>query len=121
MVAYRELALLFWSAGLEKHMTSDLPAPHSSLLERVRDAVDSDNCLSALLIGGSYVHGGLDDHSDLDFVVVVEQDDYVMETRVEFAASIGDMVEVSPRRDRKIMTEEFPFTAFSRPEHHPVR
>lgn len=75
-------------------MTSALPAPHSLLLERVRDAVASDNRLSALLIGGSYVHGGLDEHSDLDFVVVVEQDDYddVMETRVEFAETIGDMV-----------------------------
>jgi len=75
-------------------MTSELPAPHLSLLERVREAVASDTRLSALLIGGSYVHGGLDEHSDLDFVVIVEQGDYenVMETRVAFAEKIGDMV-----------------------------
>ncbi|GGA87916.1 hypothetical protein GCM10011491_14590 [Brucella endophytica] len=75
-------------------MPSNLPAPHADLLERVRVAVTSDARLNALLIGGSYIHGGLDEHSDLDFVIVVEDDHYaeVMATRMAFAEGLGSLL-----------------------------
>ncbi|YBV94355.1 hypothetical protein M1D80_06925 (plasmid) [Phyllobacteriaceae bacterium JZ32] len=75
-------------------MPSNLPSTHSELLERVCNAVTSDDRLIALLIGGSYIHGGLDEHSDLDFVLVVEEKHYadVMATRVDFAQAIGGLI-----------------------------
>lgn len=75
-------------------MPSNLPATHSDLLKRVRTAVVHDHRLNALLIGGSYVHGGLDEHSDLDFVIVVEHEHYadVMASRMDFAEAIGNLI-----------------------------
>ncbi|MBP0579417.1 nucleotidyltransferase domain-containing protein [Labrys sp. LIt4] len=75
-------------------MPSNLPQTHANYLERVRNAVASDNRLSALLIGGSYIHGGLDEHSDLDFVIVVNDESYadVMATRLAFANALPDLV-----------------------------
>lgn len=72
-------------------MPSNLPQFHTSFLEQVRHAVASDNRLSALLIGGSYIHGGFDEHSDLDFVIVVLEESYadVMATRLTFAKSLA--------------------------------
>ncbi|MBB2719629.1 UNVERIFIED_ORG: hypothetical protein GGD48_004906 [Rhizobium etli] len=68
-------------------MPSNLPKAHGNFLGRVRNAVASDNRLSALLTGGSNIHGGLDEHSDLDFVIVVQDESYadVMATRLAFA------------------------------------
>lgn len=75
-------------------MPSTLPALHLEFVERVRKGVESDPRLIALLAGGSYIHGGFDDHSDLDFIVVVEDDGYseVMASRHEFAAGLGHLL-----------------------------
>ncbi|WP_198935192.1 nucleotidyltransferase domain-containing protein [Pararhizobium arenae] len=75
-------------------MPSNVPQAHANYLEHVRNAVASDDRLSALLIGGSYIHGGLDEHSDLDFVIVVNEDSYpdVMATRLAFANALPDLV-----------------------------
>jgi hypothetical protein len=47
-----------------------------------------DDRFEALLAGGSIVHGGFDEHSDIDLVPVVRDDAYaqVMATRRETAA-----------------------------------
>ncbi|WP_319498543.1 hypothetical protein [uncultured Cohaesibacter sp.] len=75
-------------------MQSTLPPVHHDYLARVRDLVASDPRFDALLIGGSYLHGGLDDHSDLDFVVVVNESDYqnVMGSRHSFAEAAGPLL-----------------------------
>lgn len=75
-------------------MSRALPALHAGLVERVRREVERDDRLSALLAGGSYIHGGFDEHSDLDFVIVVEQAHYaeVMASRREFAERIGGLL-----------------------------
>ncbi|MGB3423509.1 MAG: nucleotidyltransferase domain-containing protein [Castellaniella sp.] len=75
-------------------MSGTLSSAHSELLGRVRDAVAADERFEALLIGGSYVHGGLDAYSDLDFVLVVAQACYaeVMADRLAFAESLGGLV-----------------------------
>lgn len=75
-------------------MPSNLPQAHAKFLERVRNAVESDNRFSALLIGGSYIHGGFDEHSDLDFVIIVKDECYadVMATRMTFANALPDFV-----------------------------
>jgi hypothetical protein len=75
-------------------MPSNLPQAHANFLERVRNSVASDTRFSALLIGGSYIHGGLDEHSDLDFVIVVQDESYgdVMATRIAFANALPGLV-----------------------------
>src|SRR5688500_9933911 len=75
-------------------MPTVLPALHAQFVARVRDEVERDQRLTALLAGGSYIHGGFDDHSDLDFIVVVQEDRYgeVRASRDEFAGRIGDLL-----------------------------
>lgn len=75
-------------------MSSTLPALHLEFVERVRNEVGNDPRLIALLAGGSYVHGGFDEHSDLDFVVVVNDQNYseVMASRHEFAERLGGLL-----------------------------
>jgi len=75
-------------------MSSTIPALHQKFIKRVRDGVARDPRLAALLAGGSYVHGGFDDHSDLDFVIVVQDESYseVMASRLEFAARLGELL-----------------------------
>lgn len=75
-------------------MPSNLPLTHATFLERIRGAVTSDERFSALLIGGSYIHGGLDEHSDLDFVVIVKDESYadVMASRMDFAKALPNFI-----------------------------
>ena len=75
-------------------VTVMLPALHQAFVERVRSEVERDQRLTALLAGGSYIHGGFDGHSDLDFVVVVQEERYgeVMASRDEFAGRIGALL-----------------------------
>lgn len=75
-------------------MPSTLPTLHQQFLENVRSAVAQDPRLAALLAGGSYIHGGFDDHSDLDFVIVVEQAHHreVMASRHAFAENLGRLL-----------------------------
>jgi predicted nucleotidyltransferase len=75
-------------------MSSTLPTLHLQFVEKVRSAVEKDRRLAALLVGGSYIHGGFDEHSDLDFVVVVEEESYreVMASRSEFAGRIEGLL-----------------------------
>ncbi|MCL6710767.1 nucleotidyltransferase domain-containing protein [Pseudomonas sp. R2.Fl] len=75
-------------------MSRTLPPLHQAFVERVRATVSRDRRLTALLAGGSYVHGGFDRYSDLDFVVVVESGGYpeVMATRRQFAESLGELL-----------------------------
>ena len=75
-------------------MPSTIPQLHTEFLERVRLEVARDTRLNALLAGGSYIHGGFDQQSDLDFVIVVEDDKYqeVMTSRHDFAQRIGDLL-----------------------------
>lgn len=72
-------------------MPGTLPRLHADFVERVRAEVARDARLAALLAGGSYIHGGFDAHSDLDLVVLVDDDDYeqVMGSRRQFAEAIG--------------------------------
>jgi hypothetical protein len=75
-------------------MTSTLPNLHAAFVDRARSAVEQDARFAALLAGGSYVHGGLDEHSDLDLVLIVEEHAYadVMASRPAFAAGLGALV-----------------------------
>lgn len=75
-------------------MSISLPTLHQAFMETVRNEVERDPRLAALLAGGSYIHGGFDEHSDLDFVVVVQEEHYgeVMASRRAFAERIGELL-----------------------------
>ncbi|WP_017522626.1 nucleotidyltransferase domain-containing protein [Pusillimonas noertemannii] len=75
-------------------MTDTLPDLHAAFIARIRDEVARDARLIALLAGGSYVHGGFDAHSDLDFIVLVDDQKYseVLASRRRFAERIGELL-----------------------------
>ncbi|WP_443750820.1 nucleotidyltransferase domain-containing protein [Asticcacaulis solisilvae] len=72
-------------------MTAVLPAYHQAFVDRLCAAIPADGRIDALLAGGSLVHGGVDEQSDIDIVVVVRDDAYagLMEAREAFAAKHG--------------------------------
>ena len=53
-------------------MTSTLPFLHTAFLETLTEKLKQDDRFEALLAGGSMVHGGFDEHSDIDLVPVVK-------------------------------------------------
>jgi hypothetical protein len=52
-------------------MFDDIPHPHATRLRRLLEEIGDDDRFDALLAGGSLVQGTLDEHSDLDLVLVV--------------------------------------------------
>ena len=75
-------------------MLSTLPDLHRSFAEQLKLNVQSDARIHSLLGGGSLIHGGFDQYSDLDFVVVVDPlyYDEIMAQRVAFAGTAGNLL-----------------------------
>ncbi|MBS1166633.1 MAG: hypothetical protein H6R00_2658 [Proteobacteria bacterium] len=75
-------------------MTSILPACHRAFLEKALDILPQDPRIHSLLGGGSMIHGGMDEFSDLDFVVVVDENSYceVLADRMEIARRLGPLL-----------------------------
>ena len=84
----RPLAILFHPSM----KTSGTPL--HSFADRMVSILKSDPRFIGLLVGGSFSKGDIDDYSDLDLVLVVEEDHYsrVMATRHDFAASLGHLL-----------------------------
>jgi hypothetical protein len=80
--------------GLEIGMTSTLPFLHTAFLETLIEKLKQDDRFEALLAGGSMVHGGFDEHSDIDLVPVVRSDAYarVLHERREIAGGLGNLI-----------------------------
>ncbi|MBL6652371.1 MAG: nucleotidyltransferase domain-containing protein, partial [Reyranella sp.] len=72
----------------------DLPALHARMIDRVVAAVRAEERFEALLGTGSLAYGGFDEHSDLDFVIVVRADDHAaaMAGRQAFARRLGSLL-----------------------------
>lgn len=75
-------------------MTNQLLPLHIAYLDALIPQLQRDARFEALLAGGSMVHGGFDEHSDLDLVVVVRPNAYeeVMAGRHRLAESIGNLL-----------------------------
>jgi hypothetical protein len=75
-------------------MTRTLPASHAAFLDKARGILSTDPRMHALLAGGSLIHGDMDEFSDLDFVVVVEEASYpeVLASRMEIARRLGPLL-----------------------------
>ena len=75
-------------------MLSTLPDLHRSFAEQLKLKFQSDSRIHSLLAGGSIIHGGFDQYSDLDFIVVVDPGYYdeVMAQRRELAGTLGHLL-----------------------------
>jgi predicted nucleotidyltransferase len=75
-------------------MTSALPTSHAAFLDQACAILSADPRIHSVLAGGSMVHGGMDEFSDLDFVVVVEEHAYpeVLASRMEMARRLGPLL-----------------------------
>jgi hypothetical protein len=75
-------------------MTNTLPTYHAAFLDKARGILSTDPRIHALLAGGSLTHGGMDEFSDLDFVVVVDDDAYpdVLASRMDIARHLGPLL-----------------------------
>src|SRR5215207_6368803 len=75
-------------------MTRPLPKHHAAFLAEGSGILSADRRIHTLLAGGSMVHGGMDEFSDLDLVVVVKDDFYteVLASRMETARRLGPLL-----------------------------
>ena len=75
-------------------MLNTLPDLHRSFAEQLKLKLQSDSRIHSLLAGGSFIHGGFDQYSDLDFVVVVDPFYYdeIMAQRMAFAGTLGHLL-----------------------------
>lgn len=75
-------------------MLSTLPDLHRSFAEQLKLKFQADSRIHSLLAGGSLVHGGFDQYSDLDFVVAVDPlyYDEIMAQRIVFAGTLGHLL-----------------------------
>jgi len=75
-------------------MTSTVPSQHADFIQKACTFFSTDPRFEALLAGGSLVHGGFDEHSDIDLVVIVGEPHYreILGQRRQFAQSLGQLV-----------------------------
>ena len=76
------------------NIPSSARAAHRAFLERIVPLVAEDDRFVGIAAGGSFLTNLMDDYSDLDFVLVVDPQDYdaVMRDRASIAASFGTLV-----------------------------
>lgn len=75
-------------------MTSTLPVRHRAFLDKVLDTLPQDPRIHSLLAGGSMIHDAMDEFSDFDFVVIVDEAAYdeVLNGRMEIARRLGPLL-----------------------------
>ncbi|HBL11198.1 MAG TPA: oxalate:formate antiporter [Cyanobacteria bacterium UBA11162] len=71
-----------------------IPELHRSFLEQILAKFKLDNRLLGIAIGGSYLSGEMDEYSDIDLVIVVENSYYeqVLKERQQIASNLGSLV-----------------------------
>jgi len=72
-----------------------ISAELSEIMESISCGLKKDNRIEALALGGAYIHGEMDEYSDLDFVVFVKTEFYerVMNERKTIAGNLGDLIQ----------------------------
>ena len=73
---------------------ASLPAEHAAFLGTLVERLGRDARVIGILAGGSYLSNALDQYSDLDLVIVVEERHYpaLLLERVQLAASLGHLL-----------------------------
>lgn len=71
-----------------------LPSSHYSFINHLISIIRHDFRVDALLGGGSLVHGGFDEYSDLDFILVIKDEYYdeIQSDKQKFASNIGSLL-----------------------------
>ncbi|MDR2225233.1 MULTISPECIES: nucleotidyltransferase domain-containing protein [Providencia] len=71
-----------------------LPPSHHSFINHLISIIRHDIRADALLGGGSLVHGGFDEYSDLDFIIVIKDEYYdeIQSDKQKFAKNIGTLL-----------------------------
>lgn len=71
-----------------------LQSIHADFVARISEAAAADRRIAAVLIGGSYVLGGFDAFSDLDFTLVIATEAHgeMLANREAFAEALGPLV-----------------------------
>ena len=71
-----------------------IPEPHRLFLEQILTTLKQDKRLLGVAIGGSYLTGEMDEYSDIDLVLVVEDNYYeqVLQERERIAHSLGSLL-----------------------------
>ena len=70
------------------------PSTHDNYLKHLINHIQNDRRFEALLAGGSLVHGGFDEYSDLDLILLVRDENYtgVLSSRPAIASSWGPLL-----------------------------
>jgi hypothetical protein len=73
---------------------ASLPAEHAAFLGTLVERLSQDARVLGILAGGSYLSNTMDQYSDLDLVIVVEERDFaaLMLERAQLAASLGRLL-----------------------------
>lgn len=71
-----------------------VPEPQSSFLEQILASLKKDERLLGVAIGGSYLSGDMDEYSDLDLAIIVEEVHYeqVLNERQQIASDLGSLL-----------------------------
>jgi Nucleotidyltransferase domain len=74
---------------------SSLPITHAVFLRSLLKRLCADSRIVGILAGGSYLTNAMDQHSDLDLIIAVTEQDYaaVMFERETIAASLGQLLQ----------------------------
>lgn len=71
-----------------------MPEAHRAFLEQALPLLKGESFVTGIAAAGSYVSPGLDEHSDLDLIIVVSAPDLPTDAprRVEIAGKLGDLI-----------------------------
>lgn len=53
-----------------------IPLTHQNFIERIKQTLIKDARITGLLVGGSYLTNNMDEYSDIDFIIVINNEDY---------------------------------------------
>jgi hypothetical protein len=75
-------------------MSQTTPATHLRCIEQISQIIENDQRFDAALVSGSFATKSMDQYSDIDIILVVNDDCYddVMAKRTEFAAKVGNLI-----------------------------
>jgi predicted nucleotidyltransferase len=77
------------------NFTEIMPKEHAAFLEHALSVLRTDERITGIAIGGSFVSGRMDEFSDIDLVLVIDPPkiDEIMPERWELAARLGCLVD----------------------------
>ncbi|MBN2876752.1 MAG: nucleotidyltransferase domain-containing protein, partial [Bacilli bacterium] len=71
-----------------------IPQAHQNFIESIKKTLIKDTRITGLLVGGSYLTNDMDEYSDIDFIIVINNEDYeeVFNARLEMIKDYGTLL-----------------------------